>query len=183
MGEFPAECGEQLGMVKLWNKLPREVVMTWSLGFSRPDRRKALSNVESDTSRLSMLWAEMEQETTWGAFQLELPYGAHKRGKEKKKHVRKHQCWEQTNKWVIWLARLVRSSAHLQKLSKGTKLWWKRVNEQVEAKIAFKVRFLRSRLMLRAEWRRATSSNAWVFLTSSIGLHWKFLSGVMMVLT
>lgn len=28
MGEFPAECGEQLGMVKLWNKLPREVVMT-----------------------------------------------------------------------------------------------------------------------------------------------------------
>lgn len=28
MGEFPAECEEQLGMVKLWNRLRREVVLT-----------------------------------------------------------------------------------------------------------------------------------------------------------
>lgn len=48
MGKFPAKYEEELGMVKLWNRLPREVVLTLSLGFSRPDRRKALSNVESD---------------------------------------------------------------------------------------------------------------------------------------
>lgn len=48
MGNFPAKYEEELGMVKLWNRLPREVVLTLSLGFSRPDRRKALSNVESD---------------------------------------------------------------------------------------------------------------------------------------
>jgi len=34
-------------MVKLWNSLPRELVLTLFLGFSRPDRIKALSNVES----------------------------------------------------------------------------------------------------------------------------------------
>lgn len=45
---FPAWVEEELGMVKLWNRLPREVVLTPSLGFSRPDRIKALSNVASD---------------------------------------------------------------------------------------------------------------------------------------
>lgn len=28
MGEFPAEYEEQLGMVRLWNRLPREAVLT-----------------------------------------------------------------------------------------------------------------------------------------------------------
>lgn len=28
--------------------------------------------------------------------------------RERKEHVRKCQCWEQTSKWVIWLARLIR---------------------------------------------------------------------------
>ena len=47
---FPAGFKEELGMVKLWNRLHREVVLTPSLGFSRPDRIKALSNVESDVT-------------------------------------------------------------------------------------------------------------------------------------
>lgn len=39
---------EELRMVKRWNRLPREAVLTPSLGFSTWDRVEALSNVESD---------------------------------------------------------------------------------------------------------------------------------------
>lgn len=70
--------------VKLWKRLPREVVLTRSLGFSRPDRRKALSNVESDLTAehaLSRDWMKdsMRCFPPWITMWIPL-----KRGKEKK---------------------------------------------------------------------------------------------------